>query len=302
MYGIFTVGVLYFFFDMICRYKKKLTFGYRERWVQVYSRILEQLNSAKIFKDFLALPKNTTLIMPYGTRSKTTKKCCGQDTYTSADDNHQIPRCKNSGIPAEDCQDFAFKEGEGEESDQETNSAEEDGNETEGDYSPSHSGNDTVSSSPSITGNSTGATVDDIITEDRPAEDGTPADLGFQTQPQHPVTPGPFPAITYDTSTVGTFPHSPIRSEPEHGPEFPATEIKEGNGHELYEGSVEDLTPAVRRLNFNSPSIEERLLGLSKRLATLEAENEALKKKVRRLECPEFSGLGTDEDPIVFLE
>ena len=95
-----------------------------------------------------------------------------------------------------------------------------------------------------------------------------------------------------------------------HGPEFPATDMsgnKEGrSGHESFDGSVGDLTPAVRRLTFETPSetpsIEERLLGLSKRLATLEAENVALKKKVRRLECPEFSGLGTDEDPIVFLE
>ena len=245
--------------------------------------------------------------MPYGLRSKNhTVECCGLKVHTSADDNHSVYICSVSGIAAEDCkimqeqmrrEEEAAKEGKEEES---QDSLSRDGNETDGSYSPSHSGNDTVHSvhsSPSIAGNNTGASDNGNITEDRPPEDGTPADLGFQTQPQHPVTPGPFPDIAHDTSTVGTFAHTPIRDEPEHGPEFPATDPSHFPAED--DGG---LTPAIRRLNFGSPSIEERLLGITRRLATLEAENLSLKRKIRRLEGPEFTGLGTIDDPIVLYE
>lgn len=241
--------------------------------------------------------------MSYSLRSRNTQTCCGQKTYRSADDNYQVPRCAQSGVPAEDCQDHAFKEGEDEESDrEETNSAAHNSMETDGSYCQSNSGRNTVSSTPSFTSNNTGAVNDDIITENRPSEDGTPADLGDITQPQHPVTPGPFPSITHDTTTVGTFPVSPIVNEPDHGPEFPATEEVARPSSPVGGRIVEDITPAIRRLTFETPSIEERLLGLSKRLATLEAENAALKKKVCRLEGPEFSGDGSEENPIMFLE
>ena len=45
------------------------------------------------------------------------------------------------------------------------------------------------------------------------------------------------------------------------------------------------------------------ILGITRRLAALEAENENLKIKVRRLsQDPSFSGQGTSEDPIYFLD
>ncbi len=45
------------------------------------------------------------------------------------------------------------------------------------------------------------------------------------------------------------------------------------------------------------------ILGITRRLAALEAENENLKTKVRRLtHDPSFSGQGTSDDPIYFLD
>ncbi len=233
---------------------------------------------------------------------KDTATCCNKVVYRSADDNNEIPRCQESGLPAEDCKDACLQEDYDSETTyytEDEDTEDEDDKETVPDCA-GNAGTNTASSTPSFTSNNTGTNQASTITEDRPAEDSTP-DLGVHTQPQHTVTPGPFPQIQHD---IPTFPHSPIRNEPEHGPEFPETvqSDAQSRNQSLPIGELDDLTPAVRRLNFGSPTVEEQLLGITRRLATLEAENNALRKKVRRLESPEFTGDGSEENPIMFLE